>query len=580
MRYILGIAAAVFILALATSWGGGTPDADITFLASGEHNHLDPQRMSWSHDIRVAQCLYQPLVNLDYETFELSPGIAKRWHVSDDGRTYTFHLRHDARWSNGDPVTAHDFLYAWRRGMMPDPAAPYTDLLFHIRGARDFFEKRRDDLEQYARLRASFGSSGDRDAAEAMHENAKAYFHEMVGVAAPDEHTLVVELERPTAYFLDLVAFATFMPNHAQSVAAHTEVDPASGTAHVLPAYWSNPVTNGPYTIADRQPERYLHMVANDRFWDRAAMRNGSLLELIVSDPNTAMQKYERGEADFHPALPGGGELAKLVAASADDRNDVIRQTMAGTYFYNFYCAPELSNGKDNPLADKRVRRALSMAIDRHALVDHVTGVGQPIARSYIPVGALADYDPPVEHGVTFDPEAARALLDEAGYPDDGHGLDGLSILYNTGATHGTAAQAIRRMWAEHLNLDVQLEGVPVKVFSERLNNGDYTIARASWFGDYPDPTTWLDKMSSGSPNNDCKWSNQRFDDLLGQAAALPRGPQRTALLREAEAVLLEDQPMALLYQYVLLYLINERVEGLEPNAWNRFRFENASIKE
>jgi len=578
MRYVLGIAAAVFALSLATSWGGGAPKADLTFLGSGEHNHLDPQRMSWSHDIRLAQCLYEPLLTLDYTTFEHAPGVAERWDVSDDGLTYTFHLRDDARWSNGEPVTAHDFLYAWRRALMPDLAADYSSMLFCIRGAEAFFEKRADDLAQYAKLQASFGSSGDADAAEAMYENAKAYFHEMVGIRAPDDHTLIVELERPTAYFLDLVAFATYMPNHAASVEAHLEVDPSSGMAHVLPSYWTRAVCNGPYFIARRAPQQFVYLEANDQYWNHAATRNGSLLELIVPDPNLAMQKYERGEADFHPQVPGAGELAKLIAASAEDRDDIVRQPMAGTYFYNFYCAPTLKDGSPNPLADVRVRRALSMAIDRRMLVDHVTGVGQPIARSYIPVGALADYDPPVDHGVTFDPDAAKQLLAEAGYPG-GQGLDGLSILYNTGSNHEGAAQAIRRMWTQHLGVTVELEGVPVKVFSQRLKSGNYTIARASWFGDYPDPTTWLQKMTTGDGNNDCKWSNERFDALIKKADLMPRGPQRTALLREAEAILLEEQPMALLYQYVLLYLIDEKLEGLEPNAWNRFRFEDVKVK-
>ena len=579
MRYVLGIAAVVFALSLATSWGGGPPEADLTFLGSGEHNHLDPQRMSWSHDIRLAQCLYEPLLSLDYATFEHGPGVAERWEVSEDGLTYTFHLRQDARWSNGDPVTAHDFVYAWRRALLPDLAADYSSMLFCIRGAEAFFNKRAADLEQYAKLRTAFGSSGDADAAEAIYENAKAYFHEMVGIAAPDDHTLVVELHRPTAYFLDLVAFATYMPNHAASVEASVEVDPASGMAHVLPSYWTAAVCNGPYRIAKRVPQQYVYLEANEQYWNHAATQNRSLLELIVSDPNLAIQKYERGEANFHPAVPGAGELAKLIAASAEQRNDIVRQPMAGTYFYNFYCAPTLADGSPNPLADVRVRRALSLAIDRQSLVDHVTGVGQPVALSYIPVGALADYDPPVEHGITFDPEAAKKLLDEAGYPN-GQGLDGLSILYNTGNNHEGAAQAIRRMWTQHLGVTVELEGVPVKVFSQRLKGGDYTIARAAWFGDYPDPTTWLQKMTTTDGNNDCKWSNARFDALLDEADQMPRGEERTARLRDAEAILLEEQPMALLYQYVLLYLIDDKLEGLKPNAWNRFRFEDVKVNE
>lgn len=575
MKWVLGIASVVGVVTVMTTWGGGPPAADVVFITGSGHNHLDPQRMSWSHDIRIANCLYEPLVRLNFETMTTEPGAAESWDISEDGLTYTFHLRKNARWSNGDPVTAHDFVYAWRRALLPDMAADYAAMLWVIDGAKDYFDQRSQDLKSFAGLRDKFGTQGKTETARALYENAKAYFPEMVGVATPDDHTLVVTLERPTAYFLDLTAFATFMPVHAASVEEQIEIASGTGMVHVQPAYWSSPVTNGPYVIRDRQPLRHLHLTKSPTYWNAEAVRNDSVLELIITDPNTAMQAYETGQANLHLAVPGAGEIAKGLTQSADTRDDLHRQAMAGTYFYNFNCSPTLNDGSANPFHDTRVRRAFSLAIDRRSLIDNVTKGGQPIALSYIPVGALADYDPPVEFGVTFDPDAARALLAEAGYPD-GKGLTGLSIVYNTGSVHDQPAQAIKRMWKDHLGVDVELEGVPVSAFKDRLKQQDYTIARAAWFGDYPDPTTWLQKMTTGDGNNDCKWSNAEFDTLVAKADTMERGPQRLAVLREAEALLLREQPMALLYQYANIYLANpDELENVRFNAWNRVRLED-----
>lgn len=554
--------------------GGAAPEADLTFVSGSEHNHLDPVKMSWSHDIRIAHALYDTLVRFDFGSFEVLPATADQWEVSDDGLTYTFHIREDAKWSNGDPVTANDYLYAWRRGMLPDLAADYTQLFYPIRGAKAFYAWRTEQLAEYARI-ASAGGGGSQDAAASMWELAQDRFEQAVGVSAPDERTIVVELERPVPYFLELVAFSVYMPVHAASVEQATSLNASTGMIVTDTTYWSDPVTNGPYVIADRKFQRYLAMKANPHYWNRAAMRNDSVTELIITDPITAVTTYNAGGATFLPDIPSAGPLAADLVAEGGP--DVHTQTMAGTYFYNFNCLPTLRNGQPNPLADARVRRALAMAIDRETIVTKVTKLNQPIARTYTPPGVIAGYDPPAEAGITFDSDTARALLADAGYPG-GEGLDGLSILYNTGHYHELIAQAIKNMWQEELGVTVTLEGVDGKAFSTRLKQQEYTIARASWFGDYPDPTTFLDKMTTTDGNNDCKWSNAEFDALLAEAATITDPGKRMATLRDAEAILLEDAPMALIFQYVEVYLYPETLEGLRPNAWKRWRLEDIHV--
>ena len=570
-HFLLSVASGVVLIGLAAA-DNRAAEADLVFVGGDEHNHLDPQKMSWLHDIRIANCLYEPLVKHNAVDLSIEPGVAESWTVSSDKLTYTFKLRQDARWSNGDPVVAGDFVFAWRRALLYEMAADYTKLFFCLRGAEDFFDWRKQQLARFAK--------GSNDTAGQLWQQAQAHFAATVGLAAPDERTLVVTLVRPTAYFLELCAFATFMPNHVRSVEAVTSIDPASGMLGEQAGYWSDPsqlVCNGPYVLKRRRFKRDLLMVANDHFWDRRAMANSSIMEKIISNPQTALLAYQRGEVNWLPDIPSASSVAADLAKLR--RPDTHLVSMAGVYFYNFNCKARLNDGSANPLADKRLRQALSMGIDRKTLVSKVTRLNQPVARSFVPPDAIAGYDPPVEAGIGFDPAGGRKLLAQAGYRD-GRDLAGLSILYNTGFGHETIAQAIKRMWQQHLGVVVKLEGVEVKAFSERLKKHDYTIARAAWFGDYRDPTTWLDKMMSDNGNNDCAYSSREYDDLMRSAADAVADPaQRLALLRQAEAVMLDDSPMAMIYQYISIFVYDpHKLRGMTRNPWNIWRLENVRV--
>lgn len=550
---------------------GDEAEAEFRFVSANEHNFLDPQKISWLHDIRVVDCLFETLVKTSLPSQQIEPGVAEKWEISEDQLTYTFHLRPDARWSNGDPVTANDFLFAWRRALMPDFAADYSQLFFRLKGGEDFFKWRAGTLKEDA--------SGGAAAAVPWKEIA-AKFDELVGASAPDPKTLVVRLAEPVPYFLELCAFAPYGPNHAASIEPLLAPDPKSGMYRIDPGYWGDPkklVCNGPYVIQRRRFRQDLLMAQNPRYWDKASVKNHSILELIIDNPQTALIAYQNGQAHWLPDIPTSSSIAADLVQQG--RKDVLASPWAGTYFYNFNCRPTLPDGRKNPLADARVRRALSMTIDRKALVTQVTRLNQPIARTFIPPGCLPGYEPPVEAGAAFDPEGARKLLAEAGYPG-GAGLTGLTILYNTGLGHENLAQPIKNSWEKNLGVVVVLEAQEGKTFSERLKKHSFTIARATWTGDYRDATTFLDKFRSDNGNNDAAWSNAEFDGLLDQAAGETDAAKRLATLRKAEELMLKEQPIAPLYQLVTLHVYDpNKIEGIDPNPWNFRRLDHVRVK-
>lgn len=543
--------------------------ADLTFICNVPPNTLDIQKMSWIQDIRIANALYEPLVRYTMPELTLEGGVAKSWDISADGKTYTFTLRPEAKWSNGDPVVANDFVYAWRRALLPDFSADYAQLLFCIEGARDFFDWRTTQLSHFKP-----GSS-----AEVAWGTARERFAQTVGINAPDAHTLVVTLERPTPYFLELCAFATFMPNHQATMQKVMMFDTQTGMLQIPAGYWTDPaqlVTNGPYQMTANRFKQDMLLTQNPNWWNKAAMRNQSIRQKIIENAQASMLAYENGEADWVPEVPSASSFAADLVATG--RPDVHTTPWAGTYFYSFNCLPKRADGSPNPLADPRVRKALAMAIDRKTIVSKITRMNQPVAKTFIPPDMIPGYLPPTAEGVDYDIAGAKALLKEAGY-DDPSKLRGLSILMNTDGGHEPIAQAISRMYKVNLGIDVPLESMEVRSFRERLKHQNYTIARASWIADYRDPTTFLDKYQSQGGNNDAKFNNARYDKLLNDASRESDTYQRMQLLKQAEGILLHEQAIAPLFHYITLDVYNpDKVKYLYPNPWNFYRLEQIQV--
>ena len=553
MTRLLLIPLAVLVLlcgALAWSGGRGTRRADFTFINRGDIKTLDPRRMSWAQDIRVGLALWEGLYSFDPRTLDPIPGSAHEVEVSEDKLVYTFHIRPEAGWSNGDPLLASDFVWGWRR--LLEQTGDYTYLLFYIKGARAYseaFAKAATPAE-----RPDFGT---------------------VGMVALDDKTLRVTLEHPVAFFPDLCAFPTYFPQHRQSMEPFKTVDAATGRV-VYDGRFTRPpnlVTNGPYRLDSWAFKGTLRMVANEHYWDRANVQS-EVIDQVYAVGQVAYEMYEKGDIDWHAAI----ELTPELAANLRQRGrpDLHVGKGFGTYFYSFNCLPQLPGGMDNPLADVRVRQALSMALDKEPVVNVVTRMGEQTSANYVPPGVFSGYKSPP--GLPADPEGARRLLAEAGYPG-GRGFPKLAILFNNDAHHGEVAQIVRRQWFERLGIDLTLEGVEGKVFGERLHTQQYAIARASWIGDYNDVSTFTDKYLSVSENNDSKWANPTYDKLCADAAVEPDVAKRLVMLAEAEALLLKEAPILPMYSYVNVSLYRDNVEGIYENPKNMIQFKAVKVR-
>jgi len=331
-------------------------------------------------------------------------------------------------------------------------------------------------------------------------------------------------------------------------------------------------ITNGPYYLAEWSFKRRLRMIANPFYWNRAAVKSRIIDEIAIDDPLAAFRAYDGRQVDWLADVSGtlvGDMLAQ------GGRPDLHVFKSFGTYFYTFNCQPALPDGRPNPLADVRVRRALTMAIDKEPIVKNVTRAGQPIAVDYIPPGVFAGYlSPP---GIPMDVSQAQRLLAEAGYPG-GKGFPAISLLFNTEADHQAVAQVIHRQWQQNLGINVNMDGVEIKVFAERFNKKDFDIARASWYGDYPDPSTFTDKWRSDSDNNEAGWKNPRYDQLC-DLATFDRDPAtRLKYFAQAEKILLDDAVIIPLYHYVNTYMFRSNVTGIPLDSRMMVMFQSVQV--
>lgn len=654
LRLALPFVLLVLLVGVTVLTDRPAPPADFTFINRGDVSTLDIQTQSWMQDLRVTRILFEGLVNNDVHTWEFAPrpGVAESWEASADGRTWTFRLRADARWSNGDPVRAEDFVYSWRRALLPDTAADYVKFFHLIRGGSAFYDWRSGALATFAHLRwpasappeatwetleealagaleaarnASARSTDDGKPTEAVDlgllaERARREggevpgraalarllwrvseerFAEMVGLRAADERTLVVELERPTPYFLSLCAFPVFFPVHPPLVRAHERIDPQTG-ALKTEADWTKPprlISNGPFRLVTWRFKRDMRFEVNPHYWNRDALAIRSIAIPSIEDPNAVVLAYRTGgidwvsdvtadyraemlrlKEDYYRQEPIWPRYRSLVEQGVDPieidrqlppdplrRNHIHAFPAFGTYFYNFNCRPRLPDGRPNPFADARVRRAFALALDKSIITEQVRRIGEPVARALIPPGSIAGYESP--EGLPFDPEAARRLLAQAGYPG-GRGLPTVEILFNKDAGHDLIAQSIGKQWQRHLGVAVLLNQKEIKVFRDDLKNANYMVSRAGWFGDYGDPTTFLDLNRTGDGNNDRKYSNPAYDALLDRAAEETDPARRFALLREAERLIVEeDLPLIPIFHYVQVYLFDpHRLAGISSH--------------
>ena len=528
------------------------PPADLIWTAGPEIATLDPATMTALQDGRVAAALFEGLTVVDPRDLKAKPGVADRWTISDDRLTYAFHLRPEASWDDGQPVTAEDFAWSWRRVLTPATAADYAYMFYPIRGAQGYYETRV--------AKAGLDTGDEKAQAEARQTLAKwPEFAPLgddeawrrVGIKVGGSREITVTLQQPTAYFLDLAAFSTYLPVRRDGIEKH-------GGRWTFPP---NLVSNGAYRLVEWRFRSRMVWEKNPHYWNADAVAIRRIELRSFEELNTALMAYETGAVHLAASVPALAVEPLREAQAAGRRSDVIYGPNLGTYFYRFNC-------KKPPFDDARVRRALALAVERQPIIDRAARGGQMPAYVLMPPGIAGYRSPP---GLTEDAAQARKLLAEAGFPG-GAGLPEIGILINTAADHQRVAEMLQEQWRK-LGLRVSIRNVEWKVFLEMTHNLEFQVSRGSWYGDYVDPNTFLDLFLTGGGNNNTGWGNAEYDALIHKAAVEPDPAARMAVFAKAEEILVREAPILPIYYYTATMLVHPGLEGVQSNLQNRIDF-------
>lgn len=537
MRPWLAIAA---LLALPIACGDPDDAMDLTTLRvgnGGEPKSLDPHLVTGLIEERLLSSLFEGLTNVDLETMQPIPGVAESWEVSPEGLVYTFHLRADARWSNGDPVTAEDFAYSWRRMLSPALAAEYAYMFYLIDGAEAFNTGKTSDFGQ-------------------------------VGVRMADIQKIEVRLRAPAPYFLILLSHFSFFPVHRATIEAHGAMTDRD-TAWTRPG---NHVSNGAFAIASWSPGKEIIAERNQHYWGSANVKLERVLFFPIQDPSVEERMFRAGELDITNQLPS----AKVAAYRADHPEQLRIDPSIATEFVRF-------NTTRKPFDDARVRMAFALAIDRVAIVEHVMRAGQKPAESFVPPG-LGGYEYGTHGGDdvatrhTFNPEVARSLLAEAGYAG-GAAFPAVAMIYDTNDNNRRYCEALQNMWKQQLGIEVQLQNSDGKTWLSRMIALDYDLARSFWVADYPDPSNFLEMFYGASGNNRTGYEDREFyEGNLSEAARSSDPAERNQWFDTAERRLLTAAPITPVYYQTRPFLKSPRVTGMTSNNLNKINWRGLAL--
>jgi len=486
---------------------------DFVYNNGTEPQSLDPALITGVPEARIAYALFEGLTVNDPVTAMPVPGLADRWEVSKDLRTYTFHLR-AASWSDGTPLTAEDVADAWLRVLDPATASPYAYLLTdNIQGA-----------EAYNKGRGP--ASG-------------------VAVRALGRHTFQVTFVGPLPYALAMLTNSAYA------------VTPTFAVRRYGPGQWTKPahfIGNGPFVLKAWKPQDKIVVARNPRYWDAGNIRLDSITFLAIEDQNVAYDKYLAGELDYLPddSIPTGRiDEVRL-------RPDCHETPGSMVYYFTF-------NLKRRPFQDVRVRKALAMAVDREELTRLVLKEGDVPTSGFVPpMGGYA-----TARGNGYEPEQARRLLAQAGYPG-GRGFPRFTVVYNTSARHKNVCEWLQQSWKKVLGIQADLQNQEWNTYLDtRQNTHDFHLVRAGWQADYPDPSNYLGMFRTGAAINDAQYANPRYDALLDQAGRMPAGEARNRVLEQAEDLLItQDQVILPCFFFMNKYLLDDRRwGGIHPNT-------------
>ncbi|MEQ5399628.1 peptide ABC transporter substrate-binding protein [Providencia rettgeri] len=487
---------------------------EVTRHLKDEPASLDPVKSVGLTEAQVMRDLFEGLVNQDDHGKPI-PGVAQNWNTTDN-RIWTFTLRTDARWSNGDPVTAQDFVYSWQRLVSPVTSSPF----------------------------AWFAALAGINNAQAIIDGKLPV--EQLGVEAVDAHTLKITLNKPVPYFPSLTANFSLFPVH-------------QGTVEKFGNDWikvGNLVGNGAFVLSDRVVNEKIVLVPNKNYWDHQNTVITKVTFVPINQESHATNRYLAGDLDITESFPKQ-RYQKLLK---DIPNEVFTPDQLGTYYYAF-------NTQRAPTDDVRVRKALSMAVDRQLIANKVLGTGEKPANYFTP--DVTDGFKP-EKGLYNSysqkelDQQAKVLLQQAGFGPN-HPLE-LTLLYNSSENHQKIAIAIASMWKKKLGAEVKLVNQEWKTYIDSRNTGNFDVIRASWIGDFNEPSTFLSLLTSQHTGNIPKFNNPAYDSVIESASIETNAQLRNRYYNNAEAIIAKEAPIAPIYQYTNARLIKPWLKGYPIN--------------
>ena len=517
-RRILAVILAVFMIAAVFTGCGGVKSSkdSVTALFGSEPTTIDPALNQTLDGGTYISHLFEGLTRNDEGN--IVPGVAEKWDISTDGLVYTFHIRGNAKWSDGQPVKAQDFEYAWKRALDPKTASPYNYILFYLKNGEKF-------------------SSGE----------AKA---EDVGVKAKDDKTLEVTLEAPTTFFLELCAFMTYMPVRQDIVEKNGDQWTQKAETYV---------SNGAFKMKEWKHNDEIVVEKSDNYWDKDKILLKEIHFKLMDDEAAALTATEAGEIDVNYAHVPTTEIPRL-----QKENKIRIISDLSTYYYDF-------NTKMKPFDDARVRKAFAMAIDRQYIVEKVTQAGQKPATGWVCYGftnpdTKKDYR---EEGGDFLPKSptaddlakAKQLLADAGYPD-GKGLPEIELKYNTSESHKLIAEAVQEQLKKNLGVSIKVVNEEWKVFVTDRNEKKFHLARDGWGTDYSDPISFIDTFVTGGGNNNTNWGSEAYDKLVQQAKSTADQKVRFKAMHDAEKIMMDEMPILPVYFYTKTLMENPQLKG------------------
>jgi oligopeptide transport system substrate-binding protein len=602
-RYFPWLTGLLLGLALwsVTRWGD-LPPADYTIANGTEVSTLDPAQADGSVEGRVIWNLFEGLCVPDPKDLSPQPGVAERWELSDNNQTYRFYLRQNAKWSDGKPVTAHDFVWTFRRLMHPVTACPYAYETYYIKNAEKYLKRQlqagdpveldlTEDVVKQLKLKTSVEAPFNRKLRQIKGElieyttkvldpdkpDEKSYRavvklegqnytfdkddpqaypaewilldFEQVPVRALDDYTLEIKLQFPVPYFLDLMAFYPFSPVQRDCVLQH-------GIA------WTQPgkmVTNGAFKLDLRRFRERIRLVKNEHYWDREQVQLQTVDFLAVEGQATSLNLYLTGGVDWIERVPN----SVIPDLLEQQRPDFAPAEYITTAFYRL-------NVTSPPLHNRNLRQALNMAIDKQQICERITRAGQRPARNLVS-DVIKDHRPGLAG--PFDPVRARELYQQAitelkasGYPVNDQQPIQLTLQFNTNEQHRAVAEYIQDQWQTHLGLRVELNGLEWGAYQKNQDDLKYQISRAGWIGDYKNPITFLKMFTSTSEQNQTGWKSAAYDDLVMKAQRAKTKEEQQELFHQAETMLMEELPIIPLFFDVSSGMSRTYVKGVYPN--------------